>query len=490
MKRLLAVLGVGVVLLLAVLLLRGAMVSSHQVDAEPAPALEVDGQAVAQRLALAVAERTISYQDASQLDVAEFRGLHTLLRTAYPRTHAQLELEKVGDLSLLYTWKGKNPELEPVLFAAHLDVVPIDADSADDWEQPPFRGVVADEVVWGRGTMDDKGSLICLLEAVEHLLGEGFEPERTVYLAFGHDEEVGGQDGAVRIADLLSERGVRLAWVLDEGGVVANGLMAGMEFPVAVVGIAEKGFVSIGLTMEAPGGHSSTPPPHTAIGDLAHAVVALEGNPMPARLDGTTALFFDTLTPELGFPARVLLANRWLFGPLLRAGLSRLTYVDAMMRTTTAATIFESGVKENVLPVRARAVVNFRIHPRDRIDTVVEHVRRTIDDDRIELQVGVRSTPREPSPVSPVDSEAFIGLARTIRSVMPGTVVAPFLVMGGTDGRYYHLVSDHVYRFNPFVFGRESLLLAHGTNERISIANLANGVRFYVERIRRGAAQP
>jgi carboxypeptidase PM20D1 len=489
-KRALLVLGIGLAALVAVLLVRTAALGSRQVEVEPAPPLEVDGAAVAERLALAVHEPTISYQDESQLEAAPFHQLHTLLRVAYPRIHARLQLEKVSGLSLLYTWPGRDPSLDPVLFAAHLDVVPVDAESEKDWQHPPFRGVVEEGVVWGRGAMDDKASLICLFEAVEGLLAQGFQPERTVLLAIGHDEEVGGYKGALAIARLLAERGTHLAWVLDEGGVIAEGFLGGVEMPVAVVGVAEKGSVGIGLSIEAPGGHSSTPPRHTAIGDLAQAVVALENDPMPASLDGTTALFLDSLAPELPFGARVVLANRWLFGPLLVAGFSRAPFLDAMMRTTTAVTIFQSGVKENVLPIRASSVVNFRIHPDDDIETVVQHVRDTVDDDRIELQVGVRSTPRNPSAVSPVDSEAFVGLERSIRAVFPGTVVVPYLVLGGTDARHYQPLSDHVYRFTPFVYGRESLTLAHGTNERITVKNLVGGVRFYSERIRSSTAQP
>jgi carboxypeptidase PM20D1 len=208
---------------------------------------------------------------------------------------------------------------------------------------------------------------------------------------------------------------------------------------------------------------------------------------MPASLAGTTSLFLDSLAPEMSFPGRVLLTNRWLFGPLLIAGFARLEPLDARVRTTTAVTIFESGVKENVLPVRARAVVNFRIHPNDSIDSVVEHARDSIDDERVELQVGVRSPPRQPSPVSSVDSQAYLDLSKTIRSVFPGTAVVPYLVVGGTDARHYYRLTDNVYRFGPFIYGPETLRLAHGTNERISVDNLVRGVQFFVERIRSGA---
>jgi carboxypeptidase PM20D1 len=480
-------LALGLVLLAGVVVLRAALLPSRQVEAAPAAALVVDAKALAERLALAIRSRTVSHQDRAKLDPREFRELHRYLVAIYPAAHAALERETLANLSLLYTWPGRNPELRPVLLAAHQDVVPVEAESEADWTHPPFDGVVREGVVWGRGAMDDKASMICLLEAVERLVREGFQPERTVYLAFGHDEEVGGDEGAKRIAKLLASRGVALEWVIDEGGVIATDFLSWTEGAVAVIGIAEKGSVSIVLEAEAPGGHSSTPPRHTAIGNLAKAVAALERHPMPASIDGVTALFLDYLAPELPLRARIALANRWLFGPALRYGFSRQPALDAMLRTTTAVTIFEGGVKENVLPKRARAVVNFRIHQRDSIDAVVRHVRRTIDDERISLHVDVRTAPRNPSVVSPVDSEAFADLARTIREVFPGVAAVPYLVVGGTDARHYQAVSENVYRFGPYVFGRDALRLAHGTDERITAENLVGAVRFYVRLIRNAA---
>ncbi len=487
MRRILAALALGLALLAGVVLLRAALLPSRQVEAAPAAALAVDSKALAERLALAIRFRTVSHQDRAKLDPREFRKLHRYLAAIYPAAHGALERETLADLSLLYTWPGRNPELRPVLLAAHQDVVPVEAESEADWTHPPFDGVVREGVVWGRGAMDNKASVICLLEAVERLVREGFQPERTVYLAFGHDEEVGGDEGAKRIAKLLASRGVALEWVIDEGGVIAADFPVGIETAVAVIGIAEKGSVSIVLEAEAPGGHSSTPPRHTAIGNLARAVAALERHPMPASIDGVTALFLDHLAPELPFRARIVASNRWLFGPALRYGFSRQPALDAMLRTTTAVTIFEGGVKENVLPKRARALVNFRIHQRDDIDAVVRHVRRTIDDERIRVHVDVRTAPRNPSVVSPVDSEAFAGLARTIREVFPGVAAVPYLVVGGTDARHYHAVSENVYRFGPYVFGRDALRLAHGTDERITAENLVGAVRFYARLIRNAA---
>jgi carboxypeptidase PM20D1 len=467
---------------------RTARFGSRQPAATPLAPAFVEAGDVARRLAESLRFETISAQDPSALPAEAFRGLRRHLETSYPRVHRALVRETVAEWSLLYTWRGRDPSLQPMLLAAHLDVVPVDAGSAGDWTHPPFAGVVEGGFVWGRGAMDDKSSVICILEAVEGLLAEGFAPERTLHLAFGHDEEVGGDRGAAEIARLLAARGERLAFVLDEGGtVVEPGYLPGFDRRIAVIGVAEKGSVSIALEARAAGGHSSTPPRQTAAGIVAAAVARLERHPLPAQIDGTTALFLDHLGPELSLPLRAAIANRWLLGPLLELALARSPATDAMLRTTTAATLLEAGVKENVLPIRARAVVNFRIHPRDSVAAVVEHVRRVVDDERIELEVGLRSEPREPSPLSPVDSEAFALIARTAREIVPETVAVPYLVLGGTDARHYIELTPRIYRFGPFEYGRDALVRAHGTDERISAANLVSAVRFYRRLVERSA---
>jgi carboxypeptidase PM20D1 len=473
-----------------VVVVRAAGFESRQPEVAAFAAPPVDLDAVARRLAAGLRFATVSAQDPAQVDLEPFRGFRRHLEESYPLVHRALALETVGDASLLYTWRGRDPALPPVLLAAHTDVVPVDAGSAGDWTHPPFEGVVADGFVWGRGAMDDKASLFCTLEAIEALLASGFAPERTLHLAFGHDEEVGGDHGAAAIAKRLGERGVRLAFVLDEGGTVVDGFVPGLDRPIAVIGIAEKGSVSIGLEVESPGGHSSAPPRHTAVGRVAAAIAALEAHRMPARIDATTALFFDHLGPELSFPMRAVVANRWLFGPLLELAMARTPATDAMLRTTTAATIVEGGVKENVLPIRARAVVNFRIHPADSVEAVVEHVRRTVDDETIRLEVGVRDPAREPSPVSPVDSEAFTAIARTVREIFPDAAAVPYLVLGGTDARHYAELTPRLYRFSPFVYGTDALRRAHGTDERIALENLVAGVRFYRRLVERAAGSP
>jgi carboxypeptidase PM20D1 len=360
------------------------------------------------------------------------------------------------------------------MLMAHQDVVPVDE---GDWQHPPFAGEIADGVLWGRGVLDDKGALFAILEAVELLLAEGFTPERTLYIFFGHDEELGGPDGAVRAGELLESRGLDLAWVLDEGGFIISREGTG---PIALVGIAEKGSVTYTLSLDEPGGHSSVPPRHTAIGTLAEAITRLEASPMPGGIDGLTEESLLAMAPQLPFGVRAALANLWLFGPLVEAVMAGNPALDAMQRTTTAVTMVSGGVKSNVLPSHAEATVNFRIRPGDTAQSIREHIRKAIDNDDIEIRKGAH---REASPVSPTDSEAFAFLSRTIREIFPEAAVAPYTVVGGTDARSFYRVTPNVYRFNPFRVEIGATSLVHGTDERMEIAKLGDAIRFYARLI-------
>lgn len=482
-KRVIA-LGLGVLLVVAaVILVRTLAVGSR---AEPVPPLdprEVEVRAAAERLAAGLRARTISYGTLKPVPGEAFRALHVQLAEAYPRVHASLERELVSDYSLLYRWPGRDEALRPALLMAHQDVVPVDG---ADWQHPPFGGEIADGAVWGRGAIDDKGSLYAILEAVELLLADGFVPERDLYLFFGHDEETGGARGAGPAAELLASRGVELCWVLDEGGFVVEGMLPGAEAPIALVGVAEKGSVTFELSVEAPGGHSSIPPRHSAIGILAEAITRLEARPMPGGVDRMTERLLLSVAPELPFPVRAAVSNLWLFGPLVEAVMAGSPPLDAMQRTTTAVTLVEGGIKPNVLPSRAQATVNFRIRPGDTADSVEQHVRETVDDDRVAI-VRVPGH-REASPVAPTDSAAFALLSRTVREVFPGVAVVPYTVVGGTDSRHFARLTPDVLRFLPFRFGPEATHLVHGTDEHLKLSQLGDAVRFYARLIERSGS--
>lgn len=457
---------------------RTALFRSRQLSVPPAPAVEVDADAAARRLAGAIRHPTISFEDPAAFDPGPFAALHRYLAESFPRVHAELVRETIGGASLLYTWQGSRSELPPMLLLAHLDVVPVEPGTESSWTVPPFEGRIHEGHVWGRGAIDDKASVLAILEAAEALLARGFRPERTILLAFGHDEEIGGRSGAARIAEVLQSRGIRPELVLDEGGLVAEGIVASLRRPVAFVGIAEKGYLNLELSVEAEGGHSSRPPSETAIGILARAIRRLEETPFPPRISGPTAKTLEFLGPEMPWANRLALANLWLFGPAVRRALASEPSTNATIRTTLAATIFQAGVKANVLPRKARAVVNLRILPGDTVEGVTAAVERRISDPR------VRVTPLgedidEPSPVSSPDTPVFGALQRTIAEIFPEAVVAPYLTIGATDSRHYARLSPNVFRFLPLRLRREDLVRIHGRDERIAIANYVEMIRFY-----------
>jgi carboxypeptidase PM20D1 len=448
-----------------------------QPPVQPAPEVAIPGSA-AERLAGSLRIRTISSEDPATFDADAFGTLHAYLHSAFPRVHTQLRRETVGTHSLLYTWQGSDSSLRPILLIGHLDVVPVDTGAVDKWQQDPFSGRIVDGFIWGRGAIDNKSAVLGTLEAVEMLLGEGFQPVRTVYLAYGHDEEVGGAAGAHEIAAVLKARGVELEMVLDEGGVISEGILPGIAEPVALVGIAEKGFVTIELSTRVAGGHSSLPPRQSAVGILSAAVARLEENPMGARLDGPTRQLFDRIGPLFPTVQRAVFANLWLTVPLVLRSLEESPTTNAMVRTTTAPTIFQGGTKDNVLPSYAKAVINFRILPGDTIANVVEHVMGAVDDSRVEVKVVGRFS-AEPSAVSSTDSKSFRTLERTIRSVVRAAIVAPYLVVVVTDARYYSGLTRNVFRFLPLRLTSRDLERIHGIDERIGISEYQSAIRVY-----------
>lgn len=341
--------------------------------------------------------------------------------------------------------------------------------------------------IWGRGAWDDKANLIAQMEAVEALLVAGFKPKRTVYLIFGADEEVGGERGALQIAKLLQQRGVKLEFVVDEGLLVTEGVMPGLSAPAALVGVAEKGYLSLKLEVKATPGHSSMPPApgRAAIAQLSHALARLDAQPMSGAVRGVAADMLDTLAPEFTGFGRVALTNRWLFGPLLQSQLEKGASTNAMLRTTTALTIVSGGNKDNVLPGRAEAVVNFRILPGDTQAGVIEHVKRVIDNEQITVSVLPGSS--EPSKVAPTGGSGYQAINRTLRELFPDIVVAPGLMLGATDARHFEPLSPQVLRFSPVRAKPEDLARFHGTNERMAIANLAELIRFYHHLLRQAA---
>lgn len=474
-RRLVRGAGAGFALLAAVMVGRTLLATSRQITAAPAPAVPFDVDAAATRLAAAIRIPTLSHDDAAEDDPAAFARFHAFLEAAYPRLHAAAKREVIEGRELLYTWPGRDPAAPPLLLLAHQDVVP--ADDAAAWQHPPFEGVRADGFIWGRGAIDDKNGILAWMEAAEALLAQGFQPAATVIFAFGSDEESGGA-GARKIADVLKNRGVRPRLVLDEGGVIGEGLVPGLDRPVALIGVAEKGYVTLALTAKGPGGHSSQPTEHTAVGRVARAIARLEADPFPMRIDGAAALFMDWLAPELGFGQRLALRNRWLLGGVIEGIYARKRATAASLRTTTAATRFAGGTKENTLPAEATARVNFRILPGDSVASVQARVQAVVDDP--EVSIAVVGPAFEPSPISDPDGPGFAWLQKTAAEVLPDALVVPYLMLGVTDARAYTGLSDQIFRFQAVRFDDADLQRLHGVDERISEARFAEQIRFSI----------
>lgn len=432
------------------------------------------GDEVFANLTKAIQFKTISIDENIPPDSAAFKGFHTFLTEAFPLVDSLLEKKTINDYSLLYTWEGTDQNAKPIILLSHQDVVPVDEPTLDQWEEDPYSGAVRDGKIWGRGTMDDKGTLMAILEATEMLLSESYKPKRTIYFAFGHDEELGGKNGAKAIAAYLKSQGVQAEFTLDEGGVLAEGQIPGIDAPIAVINVAEKGYVSYELTVETQGGHSSQPPKDNTIGMLARAITDLENNQRPLKIVEPLDYMIDYLGPELPFLDKMAFANSWLFGSQLAEAFNG--------RTTTAPTIINGGVKDNVIPTVATATVNFRILPGETSATVLDHVKASIQNDQISIK-GVGNL-AEPSPVSDPLSPSFKLVQKTIGQLYPDAIVIPGLVGGGTDSRHFTDVSENVYRFYPIRYTDDNKNGFHGINEYLTTSNYKECIQFVYQLIK------
>ncbi len=480
MKRIAQLLAALAAVTLGVMVFNALRVPSPAPAAESAHEAGVDSVAALARLAEAVRFRTVSMASGAPIDTAQFLAFHAFLQRSFPLVHATLKREVLGGLSLLYTWPAEGATEPPVVLMGHMDVVPVPEENRADWMHDPFSGDTADGFVWGRGTLDDKTTVLSILEAAELLLSQGKRPTRTVYLAFGHDEEVGGRFGARVIVDTLIARGVKPAMVLDEGGIVATGAIPGMPGRAAIVGIAEKGYLSLRLTSRAQGGHSSMPPSRTAVGALSAAIAKLQANPFSPSLEGPTEQMLSAMAPYAGFGQRLALANLWLTGPLVRRTLEGSPMGAALLRTTIAPTMLDAGIKDNVLPPEAEAIVNFRIRPGETLETVTARVVRIIADTMISV-APMDSATADPSQVSDTSSPEYQRLVALIRQMFPGeqVPVLPYLVMGGTDAKYWGPHSDRVFRFLPVPLGAGDVARIHGVNERVGMRDYLTSVGFF-----------
>lgn len=474
---------------LVVTLVRAAFWKPEAINGEPLPEEVVDVEKYRKDLSDAIKIKTISNVDIDKVDWNEFKKFHAFLKERFPLVFENLQCEDISLASLLFTWKGANPDLDPIALLSHQDVVPVAAGTEDDWTHPPFEGVDDGEFIWGRGALDMKNHLIAVLESVESLLAEGFRPERTVYLCFGHDEEIvaAKTSGAGSIADTLKARGVHLDSVIDEGGAILN-LHVGsiLNKKLAGVGIAEKGYADYRVSVQAKGGHSSQPPAHTALGSLADVIHDLEAHPFKAKMPAFVYELFTKIGKNVSYPARLVTCNLWLFKPLITAVMKRIPAAASLIHTTTAVTMASGSPAANVLPQNASITVNFRMMPGVTIKNVEEHIRSCVRNKKIEVEY---LKGKEASKVSPTDSRSFCILETLCTRTDKDMLVAPYLVMGGTDAYHYEEVCDCIYRFSPFVMDTALLLTTHGTNERLPISCMGDALRFFKRYIRMMSAE-
>ncbi|NOR20853.1 MAG: M20/M25/M40 family metallo-hydrolase [Xanthomonadales bacterium] len=443
--------------------------------------VEVDRELVVQHFQQAIRIATVSKDYPAPVTPAPFLAFHQHLTDSFPTVHESAQRTVVNDHSLVYKFEGSQKDLKPVLFMGHMDVVPVDDETLANWTHAPFAGVVADDQIWGRGAIDDKSTVMALMEAMELSLKHGKLPKRTVYFAFGHDEEIGGSQGAKKIAEYFEQQAVTFEFVLDEGGLILDGVVDSLDQPVAIIGIAEKGFVNIRLIAERPGGHSSMPPDNTGPGILAQAIVKLEDNKFPATLEYRN-IMFDAIGSFAKYPARFAMANQWLTAPLIKNMLLAKQNTAASLRTTTAVTMLKGSSKSNILPTKATAVVNFRILPGETWESVLAEVKNIIDDPRISYEVFMNNNP---SSVSSTDSLGFKLIEQTIREFADDALVAPYLVMGGTDSKYFYPLTDSVYRFLMIRLDPSTMGIVHGIDERISVDNYVMGIQYFYELLRK-----
>ncbi|HEY1630596.1 MAG TPA: M20/M25/M40 family metallo-hydrolase [Rhizomicrobium sp.] len=473
-----------VVLVIAIVLIHTILLAAPPAEPVTVARIQVDIRKVAQHLGEAVRFQTVSYGGGAR-EAEKFAALEAMrgwMEKTYPAFHKAATRE-IMDHTLIFTWKGKDSSAPPVLLMAHMDVVPVVPGTEKDWSHAPFSGDIAGGYVWGRGAIDDKGSLITILEAANALAAKGFVPARTIMFSFGQDEEVGGSKGNALAAQALARRGVHFAWVLDEGGAIVNEPFPGVETPIAFVSVAEKGYLSLKLVAHGTGGHSSRPTNDMAIARLSQAVLEVVHHPFSSGLDDVQREKARVIATRAPFVTRLLLGNLWLTGPIVQHYMEAIPDAAARLHTTISPTLIEGGVKDNVLPPVATATFNFRLHPRDTIAGVIDHVTKAVNDPKVRV-IALTETQSEASKVSDLHSVAGQYLVAQLQASFGDLPVAPDTTTGATDSRHYLPIADQVFRLDPFHFDIDDLGRVHGTNERLAVGDLGPAVGFYMRLMR------
>lgn len=431
-----------------------------------------------ERLSKLIQLKTVTCNDFSQVDMEEHRKIERFFKDNFPKVFKTLNMEKLNDFAYIFRWQGKNKGTKPVLFMAHFDVVP--AQDAG-WHKPPFSGEVSEGYIWGRGTLDTKSSLLGILEAAEKLLENDYTPENTIYFAFGGDEEIMGLRGAVNMVKYFQQQNISFEWILDEGSIIIKNMLTLTARPLALIGIAEKGFANVKLTARASAGHASMPPDHTAAGLIARAIYRLEKKPFPVHLTKTVKGFLKSLIPHVSFPLALVFSNLWLFAPVVKLIFAKSPTPAAMVRTTQAATVLKGSKKDNILPDIAEAVINVRILPGDTKTEVLKRMKRVIDDKSVAIAFTDEKDASNPVSESESKGSGYDKIKKTMGKVYPEAIAVPFLVTATTDSRHYKVITDNIYRFVPMVLTGNDIKKIHGFNESISIENYNLIINFFTE---------
>lgn len=465
------------VLLLAVIFIR-ALLFRPKAEAElKAPPVFVNSEKATADLAEMIRCKTVSNRDKSLEEKGEFEKLEKLLPKLFPKVFAKCEYSKVGDRALLFRWRGISDKA-PTVLMAHYDVVSV---VEENWEKPAFSGIIENGILWGRGSLDTKVTLNGVLQAAEALIAEGFIPKNDIYFAFAGDEEINGH-GATDIVNIFRERGITPGAVVDEGGAVVEKVFPGVKSPCALIGIAEKGLLNVEYSVTGGGGHSSSPAPHTPVGRLSRACVAMENKPFRFKITKPVRDMLDTLGRRSTFVYRLIFANLWCFAPVLNL-LTKKTggEMNALMRTTTAFTVMEGSKGINVIPPYAKMASNHRLIPGDTTEKVLSAIRKRVKDKGVEIKA-LEGT--NPSVVSRIDCEGYERVALAIKGTWQDAVISPYLMVACSDSRHWGVISDKVYRFSAMALSNEERATIHGNNERIPLDTISKTVEFYIRLIK------
>lgn len=467
---------IAIALLVAVVLIRTAAFKPLAQPTVSGTKVEFDKDQAVENLRTLIRFKTVSNNDPSLEDESQFQGLIDKLPELYPNVFKTCKFERLPDRGLLFTWAGK-AHTEPTVLMAHYDVVPVDEAG---WKKPPFEAILEDGVVWGRGALDTKVTFNAVLTSANHLIGEGYVPAQDIYMAFSGGEEVNGP-GAVHIVDYFAEKGITPALVVDEGGAVVEDVFPGVSKPCGLIGIAEKGMLNVQYTVKSGGGHASAPKPHSPLVALSEACTKIETHPFPSHLTKPVAEMFNTLGRYSNFTYRMIFSNLWLFGGILDSICKKSGgELNALMRTTVAFTQSAGSAARNVIPAEAHMVSNLRLNPEDNMDSVLEYLKKTVNDPTVEI---AKLEGMNPSPISETNCPAWDKVASAVASTWKGCLVAPYLMVQCSDSRHYGRISNHVYRFSAMDLTAEERGTIHGNNERIRVETVAHAVEFYIRLI-------